>query len=141
MDSARSTGALLGRIMLAYIFVQSGIEKISESAATMQYMVNGGLPHSVVPELLVLSVIVELLGGLMLIFGWYAELAALIIFLWMIPVTIIFHVATGGHRPLGEESSHHGRPADGRRAGAGGIQRGWRGHRTPGHLTRGYSTG
>ncbi len=95
MDSARSTGALLGRIMLAYIFVQSGIEKISESAATMQYMVNGGLPHSVVPELLVLSVIVELLGGLMLIFGWYAELAALIIFLWMIPVTIIFHVATG----------------------------------------------
>jgi putative oxidoreductase len=95
MDSARSTGALLGRIMLAYIFVQSGIEKISESAATMQYMVSGGLPHSLVPELLVLSVIVELLGGLMLIFGWYAELAALIIFLWMIPVTIIFHVATG----------------------------------------------
>ncbi len=61
----------------------------------MQYMASAGLPHSLVPELFVLSVVVELLGGLMLIFGWYAELAALIIFLWMIPVTIIFHVSTG----------------------------------------------
>lgn len=95
MDLLRGTGALLGRIMLAYIFVQSGIEKISGPASTMQYMAAGGLPHWLVPELFVLSIIVELLGGLMLIFGWYADLAALIIFLWMIPVTIIFHVSTG----------------------------------------------
>jgi putative oxidoreductase len=95
MDSLRRMGALLGRLMLAYIFVQSGIEKISGPKGTMQYMVSGGLPHSLVPELFVLSVVVELLGGLMLIFGWYAELAALIIFLWMIPVTIIFHVSIG----------------------------------------------
>jgi putative oxidoreductase len=95
MDLLRGTGALLGRLMLAYIFVQSGIEKISGPADTMQYMASGGLPHLLVPELFVLSIIVELLGGLMLIFGWYAELAAMIIFLWMIPVTIIFHVSTG----------------------------------------------
>ena len=95
MDSLRSTGALLGRIMLAYIFVQSGIEKISGPAGTMQYMASAGLPHSLVPELFVLSVVVELLGGLMLVFGWHAELAALIMFLWMIPVTMIFHVSTG----------------------------------------------
>jgi putative oxidoreductase len=95
MDSLRGTGALLGRIMLAFIFVQSGIEKISGPADTMQYMASAGLPHSLVPGLFVLSIAVELLGGLMLIFGWYAELAALSIFLWMIPVTIIFHVSTG----------------------------------------------
>jgi len=95
MDSMRKTGALLGRIMLAYIFVQSGIEKIAGPAGTMQYMASGGLPRFLVPELFVLSVVVELLGGLMLMFGWYAELAALVIFLWMIPVTIIFHISTG----------------------------------------------
>jgi putative oxidoreductase len=95
MDSLRSTGALLGRIMLAYIFVAAGIEKISGPSGTMQYMASAGLPHSLVPELFVLSLVVELLGGLMLIFGWYAELAALIMFLWMIPVTMIFHVSTG----------------------------------------------
>jgi len=95
MDSLRGTGAMLGRIMLAYIFVQSGIEKISGPVATMQDMASAGLPHSLVPGLFVLSVVVELLGGLMLVFGWYAELASLVLFLWMIPVTMIFHVATG----------------------------------------------
>jgi putative oxidoreductase len=95
MDSLRNTGALLGRIMLAFIFVMAGIQKISGPAATMQYMAGAGLPHSLVPELFVLSVIVELLGGLMLVFGWHAELAAFIMFLWLIPVTLAFHVATG----------------------------------------------
>jgi putative oxidoreductase len=95
MDSLRGAGALLGRIMLAYIFVSAGIGKIGGPAATMQFMVSGGLPRSLVPELFVLSVVVELLGGLMLIAGWHAELASLIMFLWMIPVTIIFHVSTG----------------------------------------------
>lgn len=95
MDSLRSTGALLGRIMLGFIFVQSGIEKISGPAGTMQYMAGAGLPHSLVPELFVLSVIVELLGGLMVVFGWHADLAAMVMFLWMIPVTLVFHVATG----------------------------------------------
>ena len=88
MDSLRNTGALLGRIMLAFIFVMAGIEKISGPAGTMQYMASAGLPHSLVPELFVLSVIVELLGGLMLVFGWHAELVAFIMFLWIIPVTI-----------------------------------------------------
>jgi putative oxidoreductase len=95
MDSVRSAGALLGRIMLAYIFVTGGIEKISGPAKTMQYMASGGLPHSLVPALFVLSVVVELLGGVMLIAGWHAELASLVMFLWMIPVTMVFHVSTG----------------------------------------------
>jgi len=73
----------------------AGIQKISGPAATMQYMAGAGLPHSLVPELFVLSVIVELLGGLMVVFGWHAELAAFIMFLWFIPVTLAFHVATG----------------------------------------------
>jgi putative oxidoreductase len=95
MESLRNTGALLGRIMLAYIFVTAGLEKISGPAGTMHYMAGAGLPHSLVPELFVLSVFVELLCGLMLVFGWYAKLVSLIMFLWMIPVTIIFHVSTG----------------------------------------------
>jgi len=95
MDSLRGVGALLGRIMLAYIFVSAGIEKIGGSAATMKFMASGGLPRSLVPELFVLSVVIELLGGLMLIAGWHAELASLIMFLFMIPVTIMFHVSTG----------------------------------------------
>jgi len=95
MDSLRNIGALLGRIMLAYIFVVSGTEKLLGAVATMNEMTHAGLPQSFVPELFVLTVIVELLGGLMLVVGWYADVAALIMLLWFIPVTWIFHVQTG----------------------------------------------
>ncbi len=40
--------------------------------------------------LLALTIAVELGGGLMLLIGWQARWAA-VIFLWMIPVTCIFH--------------------------------------------------
>ena len=95
MDSLRGVGALLGRIMLGSVFIGSGIQKIAAPVAIMRFMASGGLPGSLVPELFALSVVVELLGGLMLAAGWHAELASLIMFLWMIPVTIVFHVSTG----------------------------------------------
>jgi putative oxidoreductase len=95
VDSLRGVGALLGRIMMASVFVSSAIEKIAGPVAVMHFMASGGLPRSLVPELFALSVVVELLGGLMLAAGWHAELAALIMFLWMIPVTLVFHVSTG----------------------------------------------
>jgi putative oxidoreductase len=81
--------------MLAFLFLISAFGKISGPAATMQYMAAGGLPHAAVPALFALSLGIELLGGLMLMFGWYAEMAALVIFFWMIPVTVMFHVMTG----------------------------------------------
>jgi putative oxidoreductase len=95
MATLRSTAALLGRAMLAFLFLISAFGKISGPAATMQYMAAGGLPHAAVPALFALSLGIELLGGLMLMFGWYAEMAALVIFFWMIPVTVMFHVMTG----------------------------------------------
>jgi putative oxidoreductase len=81
--------------MLAFIFVAAGFEKVLGPAATMQYMASAGLPKSLVPELFVITVIVELIGGLLLIVGWHARLVAFIMFLWFIPVTIMFHVIPG----------------------------------------------
>ena len=95
MDALHSTGALLGRFMLAFIFVAAGFEKVLGQAATMQYMASAGMPKSLVPELFVTTVIIELIGGLLLIVGWHARLVAFIMFLWFIPVTIMFHVIPG----------------------------------------------
>jgi putative oxidoreductase len=95
MDSLRSLGALIGRILLAFIFVNAGIAKLLAPAATMKYMAAGGLPPSIIPELFVLSVVVELIGGILLIVGYQASLVAFIMFLWCIPVTVMFHVMTG----------------------------------------------
>ncbi len=95
MDSLRSLGALAGRILLAFIFVNAGIEKLLAPAATMKYMEAAGLQHSLIPALFVLSLVVELIGGILLIVGYQTSLVAFIMFLWCIPVTIIFHVMTG----------------------------------------------
>lgn len=82
-------GPLAGRILLALIFVISGFGKIGGFAGTAGYIASKGLP---MPEVLtVLTIIIELGGGLMIMVGWQARWAAATIFLFLIPVTFIFH--------------------------------------------------
>ncbi|MGH8719488.1 MAG: DoxX family protein [Burkholderiales bacterium] len=80
---------LVGRILLALIFVISGFKKIGGFEQTAGYMATKGLPY--VEPLLVLTILIELGGGMLLILGWKARWAAAAIFLFIIPVTIIFH--------------------------------------------------
>lgn len=81
--------SLLGRILLALIFVISGWNKIAGFDMTAGYMASKGLPMTEV--LLVLAIAIELVGGMMIVFGWKARWAALAIFLFLIPTTLIFH--------------------------------------------------
>lgn len=89
MHAIQPLGLLVGRLLLTYMFLLSGFGKIGNFAGTAAYMASKGLPVSEV--LLVATIIIELGGGLMLVFGWKARWAALAIFLWLIPVTLIFH--------------------------------------------------
>jgi putative oxidoreductase len=86
---AEAYGALVGRILMSLLFIISGTLKLTGFAGAAQYMANKGLPF--VQLLLVLTILIELGGGLMLALGWHARWAALAIFLFVIPVTIIFH--------------------------------------------------
>jgi putative oxidoreductase len=89
MSRFQPWGLLLGRLMLAYIFVLSGYGKIVGFAGTAGYMAKYGMP--MVEVLLVATIAIELVGGLMLVVGWKARWAALAIFLFIIPATLIFH--------------------------------------------------
>jgi len=82
-------GPLLGRILLSVIFIIAGIRKIFSFAGTAGYMASKGLPVSEV--LLVLTIMIELGGGLMILLGWQARWAATVIFMFLIPVTVVFH--------------------------------------------------
>jgi len=88
---ARDFGALVGRVLLALIFVLSGLQKLMGPAGTMKLMAAHGLPF--VPLAFVATILVEFGCGLLLMLGYKARWAALIIFLWFIPVTLVFHVA------------------------------------------------
>lgn len=80
---------LVGRVLLALIFVFSGFNKLTHFDGTAGYMAMHGLP--MVHVLLVASIAIELGGGLMLMLGWHARIAAAVIFLFLIPVTVTFH--------------------------------------------------
>lgn len=84
-------GAVVGRCLIALIFLISGINKIIGFAGTAGYMASKGLP--MVEVLLVLTILIEVGGSLMIILGWKAKLAAMVMFLFLIPVTLIFHPA------------------------------------------------
>lgn len=82
-------GPLVGRVLLALIFLNSGINKIGGFAGTAGYMASKGLPMAEV--LLVITIIIEIAAALMIIAGFKARLGAAALLLWMIPVTFIFH--------------------------------------------------
>ena len=80
---------MFGRFLIAYIFVTSGIAKVFGWEANVQYMSTRHLP--MIPLLLAVAAIIELGGSICLITGYQARMAAFVLFLYMIAVTVIFH--------------------------------------------------
>ncbi len=93
MKSLDDIVSLVGRILLALIFVLSGFSKVMNLSGTAGYMEQAGIPSSLVYPALYLSIAVELGCGLLLMAGLQTRWAAVVIFLWLIPVTLLFHVA------------------------------------------------
>ena len=87
------SAALVGRALLAAIFIVSGWGKITGFAGTAGYIASKGMP---LPELMAAGAIaVEFFGGLALLAGLKARWAAAVIFLFVIPTTLIFHNPVG----------------------------------------------
>jgi putative oxidoreductase len=89
MNGLEKGSALLGRFLLSLIFILSGFMKISGWTQTAGYMSAEGFP--MVSVMLAGTILVEMAGGLGLLVGFRARIAAGILFLFMIPTTLIFH--------------------------------------------------
>ncbi|ROZ74968.1 DoxX family protein [Ramlibacter sp. WS9] len=100
-DSKQDLVALLGRIFLAAIFVITGYLKIAGFAGVTGYIASKGLPMPAV--LAGLTVVLELVGGAMILSGWKSRWVALVFFLWLIPTSLIFHAFWAA--PAGQESA------------------------------------
>jgi putative oxidoreductase len=80
----------IGRLLLAAIFVQSGMGKLGAGfASTQQYMAANGM--NATAFWLTIGIILELGGALLVILGIYARIGAIALILFMVPVTFIFH--------------------------------------------------
>jgi putative oxidoreductase len=88
-DHAENSLQLLGRLLLCAIFVMSGYAKLSAPAATMAMMAREGVP---MPEVSVVVVpVLELGGGLLLLFGLFCRWVAALLGVWCIATAVVAH--------------------------------------------------
>jgi putative oxidoreductase len=80
---------LIARCLMAIIFLWSGIGKILAPAATQQYMAAAGMHFTEV--FLIIAIVMELLGGLSLLLGYKAQWGSLMLILFVVSSTVIFH--------------------------------------------------
>jgi putative oxidoreductase len=93
MKKTQDAAALAGRIMLALMFVISGLGKIGAFADTTGYMASADLPaiDPLLEALLIITVLVELGAGAAIVFGWKTRQATVAIFVVTALVTVMFH--------------------------------------------------
>lgn len=88
-DTSLPTMALIGRILIAAIFLLSGFSKLTDLPGTVKHMAAMGIPY---PDTLALVAgSAEILGAIAIATGFLTRLASLGLILFMIPTTLIFH--------------------------------------------------
>ena len=80
---------LLGRVLLSAIFILSGLGKLPHFQAVAGMMAAKGIPLASVA--LVITLFIEIGGGLLVLIGYKAKYASLVIAVWLIAVTLVFH--------------------------------------------------
>ncbi len=81
--------ALLGRLMMTYIFATSGIGKVFGWSGNVAYMSTRHLP--LIPVLLAILMVIELAGPAFLVTAYHARIAAFVTFWYTTAVTVLFH--------------------------------------------------
>lgn len=88
-NPAQASLSLVGRLLLALLFLPAGFGKLTGFAGTVGYIASVGLPLPQVGA--VLAIVVEILGGIALIVGFRTRLAALVLAAFTLVASIFFH--------------------------------------------------
>ena len=91
MNTTQNFIELLGRILLATLFLIAGLGKIGGYAATQGYMEAMGVPGMLLP----LVIALEVGGALAIIAGWRTRLVAFLLAGFSIVSAVLFHSALG----------------------------------------------
>jgi len=89
MNPSASYVPALGRLLLGAIFLIAGVGKIFNPAGTIGYISSVGLPLADLGY--VVTLIVEIGGGLLLIAGYQARITALTLAVFTVVAGIFFH--------------------------------------------------
>lgn len=89
MSFLHAFGMFLARICVSAIFILAGIGKFINYEDTVQYMASKSF--TMIPLFLVAAALVEIIGGLSVLFGFKIRWGATLLLLFLIPTSIIFH--------------------------------------------------
>lgn len=88
-NSLQDTLALMGRMLLAWLFVPAGFGKIAGFSGAVGYATSVGLP---LPEVgVAVGLLIELVGGLMLLVGFMTRPAAVLLAFFTLVASFFFH--------------------------------------------------
>ena len=87
MNKAYDVADLVGRILIATIFIVAGYGKIGAYAGTAAYMESTGVPGALLP----LVIATELGGGILVVLGLFTRYAALALAGFSILAAVFFH--------------------------------------------------
>ena len=91
MHSYANLTAVGGRLLLAAIFLVSGLGKIGGYAGTQAYMDSAGVPGWLLPPVIAL----EIVGAIAIIVGFRARIAAVLLAGFSILAALLFHWQPG----------------------------------------------
>jgi putative oxidoreductase len=89
LNNLQNPLALVGRILLALMFVLAGFSKIGGFAGTVGYIASKGLPAASL--LAALTIVLEVGGGLAIMFGFFTRWSALALAGFTLLASLIFH--------------------------------------------------
>jgi putative oxidoreductase len=87
--NAQSALPAVGRVLLAAVFLVSGVGKLAAPQAMTGYIESAGLPFPTIA--LGLAILFEVGGGLLLVFGYRTRWAALALAVFTVAATLAFH--------------------------------------------------
>jgi putative oxidoreductase len=91
MTTQQNLADLVGRVLIAAIFLVAGLGKITGYAATQGYMASMGVPGALLP----LVIALEVGGAIAIIAGWRTRLVAFLLAGFSVVSALIFHSALG----------------------------------------------
>ena len=89
MTSLQNASALIGRVLIAAIFIPAGISKIGGFEGTVGYIASVGLPLATAGA--IVAIVIEVVAGAALLVGYRTKQAALVLALFTLVATVLFH--------------------------------------------------
>ena len=93
LDSAGPWLDLIGRLLIAAIFLLTGLEKIDDFTGTQGFMMSKGVPGALLP----LVIALEIGGAAAIILGWKTRITALLLATFTLLAALLFHTDFSNH--------------------------------------------